>query len=378
MFQMPRIKDVIPLVNGIFSHMSSYTFKADVSKAQLDYLFVASCAQRCVAPVVDLIHEDKFEELTDQELSQLASMMLNCYKPKWDKLGEIYDIEYDPIHNYLDQWEDETDGSESENSSKNVEESSSSNSSGSSSSTRTDNLSQLETRDLENSNTRTDNLTELETRNLGSSSTRTDNLTELETRNLGNSSTRTDNLEIGNTGTQQNAGSNTDTTALWGFNSTDAVNSDRTTGSNSNTRTDNLTETHTGTVGTVGAETGTKTIANTGTQGTIGTDTGTKSIGNTGTQQNVGEENGTVTIANTGTQGTSGSEQTTGSNTRESEETGTRAGENHRERSGRHFGNIGNLTSQKQIKEEIELWKWNYVQSVLEDAKDFLTLAVYL
>ena len=372
------MKNVMPLVGGVFTHMTGYTFKAGVDKAQLDYLFMVQWSQRNPAPVVDMMHEDPFQMLTNEELSQLADMMLGYYKERWNRLGDIYDIEYDPIHNYLDEWEDESAGTENTERNGETSERETLGTTITKSETRTDNLSQLETRDLETGETRTDNLTELETRNLGNSSTRTDNLTELETRNLGNSSTRTDDLTIENTGTQQNVGSSTDTTALWGFNSTDAVNSDRTSGSTSGTRTDNLTEEHTGTVGTVGTETGTKTIANTGTQGTIGTETGTKTVANTGTQGKSGTEEGTVRTENTGTQGKTGSEATTGTNTRAGENSETTGVEDHRERSGKHFGNIGNLTSQKQIKEEIELWKWNYVQSILEDARDFLTLSVYL
>ena len=35
-------------------------------------------------------------------------------------------------------------------------------------------------------------------------------------------------------------------------------------------------------------------------------------------------------------------------------------------------------TFQKQIKEEIELWKWNYVATILSDVKEFCCLPVYL
>ena len=41
------------------------------------------------------------------------------------------------------------------------------------------------------------------------------------------------------------------------------------------------------------------------------------------------------------------------------------------------LGNIGNLTSQQLITQEIELWRWSLIQQVLNDVKDFLTLPVY-
>lgn len=308
--KIPKIKDVIPLANGIFGHMD-YTFRAEITKEQLDYLFMASFAKRNPAPVIDLLLEDEEErieirQLTDIELTKLAAMLLAMYKPRWDKLGDIYDVEYDPIHNYLDEWEDSTD--EDTTGSKII--------------------------DRDESETLGTTVTK---RN-----TRTDALNELTTKNLSDGNTRTNNLTEHNTGTVADQGANSSTDGIWGFNSNAAVNSDTTSGTNSNTRTDNLTKANTGTVTDVGTETG------------------------------------TVTVANTGTVTDNGSDATTGTNTRAIDETDTSAGTLDRAREGRHFGNIGNLTSQKMLNEEIELWKWNYVQSILEDARDFLTLHVYL
>jgi len=306
--RIPQIKDILPITNGLFQHMN-YTFRAEVSKQQLDYLLVATVGRRNPAPVIELLREegdDEFDFLDDAQLTSLAGLMLSYYKPKWDKLARIYDIEYDPIHNYLDQWEDEADE--------------------------------------ENENTRTLDSDRVDTfgTTVSHSSTRTDNLSETETRNLAHSNTRTDNTQTANTGTQENAGTRSDTDSRWGFNSATAVNTDSNSASDHNTRTDNLLETHTGTVGDAGTDTG------------------------------------SVTIANTGTQGITGSDGTTGTNSRATDDTETNNANNHREREGRHFGNIGNLTSQKQLQEEIELWRWNYIESILDDAKEFLTLLVYV
>ena len=96
----PEMKTIIPIVNGIFSSMSSYTFKANISKEQLDIMFISTYGKRNPSPVVDLIAE-KYDVELDETLpataiAELAQLMLGMYKPKWDKLGEIYDIEYDP------------------------------------------------------------------------------------------------------------------------------------------------------------------------------------------------------------------------------------------------------------------------------------------
>ena len=102
--RIPQIKDILPITNGLFQHMN-YTFRAEVSKQQLDYLLVATVGRRNPAPVVELLREEgdnEFDFLDDAQLTSLAALMLSYYKPKWDKLARIYDIEYDPIHNYLE------------------------------------------------------------------------------------------------------------------------------------------------------------------------------------------------------------------------------------------------------------------------------------
>ena len=43
-----------------------------------------------------------------------------------------------------------------------------------------------------------------------------------------------------------------------------------------------------------------------------------------------------------------------------------------------HRGNIGNLTTQQLMKQEIELRRWNFIESILEDAKELLTIPMYL
>lgn len=370
----PQIKDVLPITNGVFSHMS-YTFEADITKSQLDYLFMASFARRNTAPVIDLLHdadndEDEFTPLTSAELDTLASLMLNYYKPKWDKLGEVYQIEYDPIHNYLDEWEDTMDQTIDETV---ADDSGTVDTLGSTITrdlTRTDNLSQLETRDLESGNRRTFNDTETTT--YGKTDTRTDNYTE--TTTYGKASEREDDLTRTNTGTQGSVGSNNNTNSVWGFNSNNAVNSDSSSGGDSNTRTDNLTEKNTGTETTTLS--GSDATAHTGTQANALS--GSDGTAHTGTITDAGTDEGTVTTANTGTQTDAGTIATTGTNRRDVERDLDRDVTTARDRSGRHFGNIGNLTSQKMIKEEIELWKWNYVQSILEDARDFLSLPMYM
>lgn len=383
--KFPRIKDVLPLTNGIFTHCN-YTFPEylTISKAQLDYLFMSSYGFKNPAPVIDLLHdeeagEDYFSELTNEELQTLADMMVAFFKPKWDKLGEVYDLEYDPIHNYLDDWEDESD--EDRDSDVTIDRTITDrlNTSVQKSQLRTDNLAEVEQHNLGNSNERTFTNYKEKTDYHSSSAHEIDvNNPMVEEIEYGKTDERTDDLTTVNTGQESTANSGTDTNAVWGFNSGNAVNSDSTTHGLTATHaisSDNpLTEEVDGTV--THTLSGTDTKRNTGkyTDSKSGYDELTKS----GKIENVGTDTGVLTTNNTGTQSVTGTDATTGTNTREVDETNGTDETAHRERKGRHFGNIGNLTSQKMIKEEIELWKWSYIQSILEDARDFLTLSVYM
>lgn len=379
--KIPQIKDVLPITNGIFGHCN-YNFKYNISKAHLDFLLLAKIGQRNPAPVIDVLHEQNEEEmdemLTSAELTTLAEIMVMTYKQKWDKLGEVYDIEYDPIHNYLDQWEDESESSGERNRTENVDRVDTLGTTVEKSSTRTDNLSELITKDGTDTTTRTDDLTEVAAKDGSDTATRTDDLEETVTNNLADGNTRTHDTDKANTGTVTMSGSDVTTDALWGFNSSSAVNSDKSTLEHGQTRTDNLNEAMTGTVTDSGTHTGTVTTENDGTETTQTAYNSSVTTTNEGTATTEVEYDSTVTTANTGTQGIVASEETTGTNRRDLDTTEEETTEDTRTRSGKHSGNIGNLTSQKQILEEIELWKWNYVEQILDDAKEFLSLSVYM
>lgn len=415
----------------------NYQWRAEITASQLDFLLVSSYGKRNPSPVVDQVAEkydlEMDEEFSGEALQYLADLMLMMYKPKWDKLAAVYDVEYDPIHNYLDEWEDqkstETEGESSETLNRNDTLSNQS----TTNSTRTDNLKEETERDLTRNDLRTDNLSEEEITDGSVSTTRTDDLTQgttynvsdqrtdnlqqLETRDLDSNTTRTDNLtattNYGSTGTRTDNLQQTDSGAsgsrehqIYAFNSVSYQNADKDifSGENSNTRNNTGTQTdaksgsdsllNTGTQRSDSEDNGTITTANTGTQTNL--KTGTETVANSGTQSTDEDEDVTVTKSNTGTQSNSRTDDesatvtntgtvtnaianaSTGTNSRVSNGSASETGSENTERSGRHFGNIGNLTSQKQLKEEIELWKWNYVKEILEDAKSFLSLEVYL
>lgn len=365
---------MLPKTNGLFAHMQ-YDFRAEVSKANLDLMFLAHAGKRNPSPIFEVIQDDDFgEELSDADLTLLAQLILETYKEKWDKLGDIYDIEYDPIHNFLDEWEDtsaeERDLTGSTQGTRTLEYGKVD----TLSRLRTDNLSEAKTIAEDSTVTRTDNLTELETRNLANSDARTDNLTE--TRTYGKTSTRTDNLSevVDQDGTETGSESSADN--IYGFNSSTAVGANTGSESNSNASTNDVTTRNTGTQAVV--DSGSDGIANTGTQSHTGTDTGTVTTANTGTQGIVTDKDVSDTTLNTGTQTIAQTDTLSGVDTTRNTGSTHDVENTDRDRSGRHFGNIGNLTSQKQILEEINLWKWNYVNSILDDVKEFCSVPIYL
>lgn len=89
-------------------------------------------------------------------------------------------------------------------------------------------------------------------------------------------------------------------------------------------------------------------------------------------------EVGTNTIDNTGTQTNASTDTDTVDKTKTSAITVDSHNGNDRTRNSTHSGNIGNLTTQQLMKQEIELWQWNFIQNVLADLCEFVTLPIYL
>lgn len=146
-----------------------------------------------------------------------------------------------------------------------------------------------------------------------SSNTRTDNLTD----------TKTDGRTITETRNLQNSGTDSSNNGIYGFNSSSAVGDTNSSGSNSGSET--------GTVGTVHSGNITET--------------------NTGTQSN----SGTTSSSESGSDGTTGEKDRTYTKT----------------------GNIGNISTQKLLNEELELWQYNFVYEMMRDVINFVSLPTY-
>ena len=175
--------------------------------------------------------------------------------------------------------------------------------------------------------------------------TRTDNLTE--TRNLTHSNTDTYNKTDATTDTRSNtethnmsnSGSDSNNNNIYGFNSSTAVGDRTASGTNSNLESGTITNVHSGGEST----------SQTGTIGSSSTDGGT--LSNTGTQQNSGSNSNSET----------GSNDTVGE----------------RSRSYTKTGNIGNISTQKLLNEEIELWKYNFICEMMRDVAGLISLPIY-
>lgn len=345
-----KIKDRLPIVNGLWSHID-YQFPEifDIDSSQLDILFLSHWSLRSTAPLVEVIHQDTGEKLTSEELTSLAEIIKGMYKHKWDKLMAVATLEYDPIHNYNDHLIETTEYSEDVDGTKSV--------TGSSTNTRTDNLHKSET-DLRGY-TQTYNVMD----------TRTDDLEKVNTDRRAYTDTfnsvvtRTDDLESEETRDLSNSGNDSQANNIYGFNSSTAVGDSNSSGSNSNLESGTVTIENTGTQRN--AKTGTESRSNNGslTEESTGTQTNAK----TGTEGRT--NSGTLTEDNTGTQANSGSNSS--SETSGNETVGERTREYTK------TGNIGNISTQKLLNEEIDLWKYNFIYEMMQDVARCVTLPIY-
>jgi hypothetical protein len=265
MDEILKISQFINPTLGFFTLMA-FDFEF-MSKEQLDILFYANYGEKNPAPIV---LKTVSVIPTVEEIQKLATMTESLYSVKWGKLKALCKTQYDPIHNYEDKL--------------------------------TESVKDIGT----GGNTTASTITDKGMDTISRDATRTDNLKSAS--------------QLASDGT---TGSNT-TDGVYGFNSADASNAEKSVTSGTD------------------HEVTTNTIDNTGTQTNVSTDTDT--VDRTKTSA--------VTVE-------------------------THNG-NDRTRNSTHSGNIGNLTTQQLMKQEIELWKWNFIQNVLADLSEFVTLPIYL
>ena len=160
-----KIKKILPKTNGLFNHMN-FTFMTGVSKNSLDLMFLANYGERNPSPIVEAVQTERDEPLTNEDLTALATVIVETYQNRWTKLSGIYSIEYDPIHNYLDEWEDTSSETVDGETSNTSSETHTYGKTTTETQIRTDNLQEVVEGELDKTSTRTDDLTKTETHDL--------------------------------------------------------------------------------------------------------------------------------------------------------------------------------------------------------------------
>lgn len=313
--KVKTLNDVFPNAfegEGLFSVMNNPPWGNTYDATDLDIQFFSEHGKKPIAPIIEhyLDEDDEDDSLTVSERTKLADIVLKRFKTNWEHKFAILGLEYNPIENY--------NSIEQENITDNKSESTQGSKSNSSQGSRTSNTTDNETIDIDDTDTATKT-------NTGTVSTQ-------------GQDTNTPNL------TQTSTNANTNTNALFGFNSSVEVNSDKQSGSANGT------------------------VTNTGTDTTNSQATRTDNLteNNNVSHNKSGTDNRDIDVTESET--ASGSETTTGSLTG----TGTT------QRRLTRAGNIGVTTSQQMIQSEIELWNWNFISDVFSDVCNILTLPIYI
>ena len=204
--------------DGIFNDLAQLDVPwTQISPAALNYGYYLQSARKLISPfVIDLtsaLTDEVVEPLTTVERNMIALTIYTTFKNKWNRLWDIYSIEYNPLYNYT-LTEEETINSDD-------------------SGTFRDTGTQQRVVDTDTTNTGTDTV-----------------VTDRQIKHTGTDTTVTD-TDTTNTGTVGTVGSSDTLDGIFGFNSDDSVGSDTRDVDTTGTRTDNLA----GTVDTTETET---------------------------------------------------------------------------------------------------------------------------
>ena len=294
------LNETIPnwMSNGIFSKLNNLDvpWKNDVSARVLDMKYHGNnSGMKKISPLLEALSNN--EIISDANLTELSTILFEIYGLPWTKLYATMSLEYNPIENYSMVETEEVDGT---------------------------NTGTVETDNNVVYGKRSDvNETSADTGTVSDNTSLSKNTKETTTNNLSNTDVGTD------TKVSQDS--------VYGFDSVDAVNTDKTQ--------DNLTTnvTH--------QQTGTVEVANSGTDTNTSTRTDdlhhTKSYTDTASGSDTASETRTDDLAN------------------------------HTERTLTRSGNIGVTTSQQMIESERQLWLWKYFDVVFKDVDSLLTIAIY-
>lgn len=328
MIKRIRIKDMYDsfIDDNIMTDLLDYDvpWRDDVSITNpmlLDMGYATHSAGKLIAPIMRsfLNFDSEFDvvPMTDADRQYIAGMVFTLYNVKWSKLYALLSMQYNPISNY-DMTETETISHEMDYDT-----------------TDTGTVTRVNDTDTSNTSTHTGTNT-----NVVDTDT-----TDMKTQS-GTLTTVVDE-DATNTGTVTDSGSRTVDDAIFGFNSSTAVDSDTSTEIKGNTRTNNLAENKDST------ETVTRNLSD--------IDTGTVDTTETETRNLTDTESGEIDSTDTETRNL----------------TSTNNGTESTERELTRSGNIGVTTSQQMMQSEIELWQWNFFNTVFNDIDNVCCLDVY-
>lgn len=280
---------------------------------------------------------------------------------------------------------------------------------------RTDDLEEAKVRNEATTETQVNDLQESITKSNDSASVRTDNLTDAATTSGSENVTHSGgDYQESTERTLASTGTENGSTGLYGFNSSEAVGDSTLDNDASRNENETVLKTHTGSRTDNTTTSQTSTTHHTGTQENESELHESSMKANTGTQQTDTDVDETYIKANRGTQGieedtsisdatrttdeqestslshgaSSGktaSQATTDSDTESTKNSVSRLNDSvivnralARAKQSIHRGNIGNLTPQQLITQEIELWRWNFIDEVMSDIKSMITIPIYI
>lgn len=407
-----KVLEVFPFDNGLFSHID-YQFW-NFSSDELDLLLLSKCGARAISPIVNLVRNHEDSVLTASQLEKLGSLILKQYKFKWDKLINLHALEYDVLRNYLDEYDevlvDDDTSSVSKTLAKVEEEDQTSHSASASGSSNTQSTQSSNDSESNRQGVFTSNFS----RATSDTTLRTDDLEESKVENEDSTSLRTDDLLDSSEGSSSdsqtyNGGNYTETTlrqlsssggvdssdSIYGFNSNNAVNDSASSSDSTSSENETITKAHTGQkVDSISksssedtAHTGTQSVddninkssikSNTGTQTTTENASVQDATTNNDSQSNTVSSEGSTSSSNESTQNASSTRENNSKLVSKADEDSIVNRALNRARKYIHQGNIGNFTPQQLITQEIDLWRWNFIEEVLNDVKTFITIPIY-
>lgn len=408
------VKDLFPLLDGLFSHIDFIFW--DFTASELDIQLLSRCGYRRVAPIVRIVRGEVpiNQELTQEQLGQLGTLLLKTYGPKWLRQSQLNWLEYDVLKNYVDEYHEVLKDDDSTEQSKVANKADREFDSTKLASSTGSNVTQNATNTNETESTRLDNFLSEFSRSSSDSTTRTDNLVESKIEAEDSDSTRTDNLTDARTFTESGSnahqggdyaegvsrqlttsGTQSGSSGVYGFNSSTSVPDSDSSNTNSGSESETISKSFTGTKTDVITKGGTDSVGHTGTQRNVsGVDksstknnTGTQTIAesisvsdtttNTDNQTNTTTSEGSSNTTNQSSQNAVSNSDTQRGSASQLDESAIISRALNRARSYSHKGNIGNFTPQQLIKQEIELWRWNFIDEVLNDVKDFISIPIY-